>query len=313
VIALLLLTGCNYEAMAPSWLIDRTRILGVQAEVNGEPGLAEPRPGDRVSFRSLTAHPDYDDFAVTWMGCLPDEASNFGCEVDIEAVNALFDVDTEELTAQELLELLAQAQELGFLGFEPYFTPALQVPDDVLNGLTEEERLEGLNYFLTLSAFPMEEDESGELVEVDGLADDDGLVELAYKRMPVSEASTPNHNPELASFEVDGIDIAADQLLHVSAGQTYTLDPILGETAIEEYRYVTSDGAEETRIEEPYFTFYATGGTFDYNFSLYPYSAVDWTAPDDAVGEPHRVWVVVRDRRGGMGWWTLQLGVDTAP
>ena len=52
---LLMLTGCNYESMSPSWLIDRTRILGVQAEVAGEPGLAEPRPGDRVGFRSLTA------------------------------------------------------------------------------------------------------------------------------------------------------------------------------------------------------------------------------------------------------------------
>ena len=56
---LLMLTGCNYESMSPSWLIDRTRILGVQAEVAGEPGLAEPRPGDRVVFRSLTVHPDY--------------------------------------------------------------------------------------------------------------------------------------------------------------------------------------------------------------------------------------------------------------
>ncbi len=307
---LLMLTGCNYESMSPSWLIDRTRILGVQAEVAGEPGLAEPRPGDRVVFRSLTAHPDYADFAVTWMGCLPTEADSFGCEIDMDAIEALFDVDTEELTTQELLELVAAAQEAGFLGFEPHFSPFLNVPEDVLDGLSEAEKLEGLNYFLTLSAFPMEEDSEGELVEIDGLEDDDRLVELAYKRMPVSQASTPNHNPDILGVEVDGYPIAAEQVLHVSAGQTYIVDPVLSETAIEDYRYITSEGVEETRTEEPYFTFYTTGGNFDYNFSLYPKASVEWTAPDDPDATSHRVWVVARDRRGGMGWWTLELVID---
>jgi hypothetical protein len=307
---LLLLTGCaNYEPMSQSWMIDRTRILGVQAEVASEPGLAEPRPGDRVVFRSLVVHPDYSDFAVTWMGCLPDDANNFGCEVDIEAVSALFDVDIDELTNQELLALYAEAQELGFLGLEPYFSPFLVVPEDVLADLTAEEQLEGLNYFLTLSAFPLFEDENGEWVEPD-LEQDDNSIELAYKRMPVSTASTPNHNPELSALTVDGYPIEPNQVLHVTAGQSYALDPILGETAIEAYEYVTSNGETETRIEEPYFTFYATGGSFDYSYSLYPYSSVQWTAPDVSAGAELRVWVVIRDRRGGMGWWTLDLVVD---
>lgn len=311
-LSLLLMSGCGYESMAPSWLIDRTRILAVQAEVAGQPGLAEPRPGDFVTFRSLTANPVYGDFAVTWMGCLPDEASSFGCDVDIDAVSALFEVDLESLTNEELLALLAEAQEAGFLGFEPYFSPFLQVPEDVLDGLEEDQKLEGIYYFLTLSAFPLEEDDQGELVDVD-VSEDDSLVELAYKRMPVSEATTPNHNPEVTSFQVDDYPVAADQLLHVTAGQTYTVNPVLGETALEEYRYVASDGTEETRIEEPYFTFYATGGGFDYNFSLLPNSSVEWTAPDDPDGTGHRVWVVVRDRRGGMGWWTMDVVVDHTP
>ena len=185
---LLMLTGCNYESMSPSWLIDRTRILGVQAEVAGEPGLAEPRPGDRVVFRSLTAHPDYADFAVTWMGCLPDEADSFGCEVDMDAIEALFDVDTEELTTQELLELVAAAQEAGFLGFEPYFSPFLNVPADVLDGLDEDEKLEGLNYFLTLSAFPMEEDSEGELLSL--LATGESTAWGRNLPSPAAEAAT---------------------------------------------------------------------------------------------------------------------------
>ena len=133
---------------------------------------------------------------------------------------------------------------------------------------------------------------------------------LAYKRMPVSQASTPNHNPDILGVEVDGYPIAAEQVLHVSAGQTYIVDPVLSETAIEDYRYIISEGVEETRTEEPYFTFYTTGGNFDYNFSLYPKASVEWTAPDDPDATSHRVWVVARDRRGGMGWWPLELVID---
>ncbi len=309
-IALMLLTACEYEAMSPAWLVDRTRVLAVSAEVVGQPGLAEPRPGDTVTFQSLVVSPDHEHFGVTWMGCLPEDANDFGCEVDLDEVEALFDQDLEELSTQELLELLAQAQELGLLGIEPYLPPSLQVPAEVLDDLTEEERLEGLNYFLTVSAFPLTENEEGELVEVEGLEDDEDLVELAYKRMPVSEATTPNHNPELTALQVDGYPMAADQVVHVTAGQTYSLDPILGETAIEQYEYTTSDGVVETRTEEPYFTFYATGGSLAYNASLYPHSAVDWVAPDDEPGSEHRVWAVVRDRRGGMAWWTLDLVVE---
>ncbi len=310
-LTLLWLAACNYESMAPSWLIDRTRILGVQAEVFGVPGLAEPRPGDLVTFQSLVVHPDYEVFGVTWMGCLPDDASSFGCEVDMEAIEALFEVDTEELTPQELQALFAEAQEAGFLGFEPYFPPFLTVPDDVLDSLTEEERLEGQNYFLTLTAFPYETEEgdTGEFIEVD-LEGDDQLTEIAYKRMPVSEAITPNHNPEMVTLQVDGHPLEEGQVLHLTAGQQYDLEPILGENAIEEYRYVTSEGVEETRTEEPYFTFYATGGDFDVDYALYPHSSVTWTAPEDPAGTSHRLWAVTRDRRGGMSWWTINAVLE---
>ncbi len=320
ILSMLTLSGCytvDLQALTPSWLIDRTRILAVEAEVTARPsdpdfedvGLTEPRPGDIVSFRSLVVHPDYSEFGVTWMGCLPEEADNFGCEIDMEAIEALFEVDPEELTPAELLELMAAAQEAGFWGFEPYFPPALTVPEDVLDDLTEGERQEGLNYFITLSTFPMFEDEEGNLVEVTE-EDEPESTEIAYKRMPVSEALTPNHSPAIEHLAVDGFPVEVGQVMHVSPGQPYDLEPMLDETTLEVYRYTTSDGVEEDRVEEPYFTFYATGGDFVANFALYPNSAVQWVAPEASEDEEVTVWVVVRDRRGGMAWWTQPLVVD---
>jgi hypothetical protein len=273
-IALLLLSGCLTQTLSPSWFVDRTRLLAVRAEP------AEPRPGDLVTFTSLAVDPA-QDLLIVWAGCVLESSSSFGC-------------DTTDPDA------------ISLLGVEPVLPPSLQVPADLLDDLAEEDRAEGKNYFLTLSALPGDTD-LGAIEELD----QDDLLELGIKRLPVSESAQPNTNPDIPHLRIDDlIDVMPGDVLTVQRGQTYSIEPVLSDDAIDEYDFVTSDGVTEPRVEEPYFTFYATDGSYEVNYSLYPNSAVDWTAPVDPLSDTLTIWSVVRDRRGGMGWFTLTVEVE---
>ena len=53
-----MLIGCEQTRMSEEWQLDRIRLLGVRAEVQGTPDpvlgtRAEPQPGETVQFSSL--------------------------------------------------------------------------------------------------------------------------------------------------------------------------------------------------------------------------------------------------------------------
>ncbi|MFT4977643.1 MAG: hypothetical protein ACI8S6_003550 [Myxococcota bacterium] len=274
-----LLAGCLSLDLAESWQLDRLRILAVQAEP------AEPQPGELVSFQSLVyLPPDLTLEGVVWFACLPEGADEFGCSLDESVLDSLDPEDPD-------LEALAEA---GFIGFEPFLPPTWVAPADALEGLDDIAAQEGVSALINLSALPAD-------------AEDDGDVELAYKRLPISQALTPNHNPAVTSLLVDGEPLS-DGVLVTSQSSTHALEPVLSVESIEVYTYTAIDGAQEERTEEPYFTWYTEGGTFDQTFSLHPYSDVEWTAP----AEPFEgtVVVTVRDRRGGMAWASLRVIVE---
>ncbi len=293
------LMGCTTEPLSQSWQLDRLRVLGVQAEP------AEPQPGDTVVFRSLVYVPYGETLAGTvWFACLPEGSTDFGCTLDESLTDALSG-DLESLSPEEQLALFQQAQEAGLIGFEPLFSPTWTIPDDALASLTEDERREGRSAVVNLTALP----EGGEeTAETD--------VELAYKRVPVSLAETPNRNPAVTGVLVERKDgegdratytevLAEDGTFTVESGATYRLTPLLEEGSIETYTYRTSSGAEEQRTEEPYFTWYAEYGQYDQADSLFPILDVEWTAPKG--GFAGVLVAVARDRRGGMDWATLAV------
>lgn len=284
----LLLTGCTVEQLAQSWQLDRLRILAVRATP------AEPRPGDTVSFDSLLYVPFGEELeGVVWFACLPESADDFGCQLD-PAITEALSGSPDDLTPEEQAAIFQQARDAGLIGFEPLLPPTWTVPDDALDDLTDAEKLEGKSAVVNLTALP-----AG--------AESDADVELAYKRVPVSLATTPNANPAFNGVLVQdeaGDDVeVVDGIHQVGQGCTYTLQPLLTEGSIEDYAFVTSDGTEETRTEEPFVTWYTEGGSFDQEFSLHPYLDVEWTAPEK--GFEGVVVAVLRDRRGGMDWATF--------
>ncbi len=282
-LALLVLQGCTTAELSSSWLIDRERILAVKAEP------AEPGPGDTVSFEGLIVSPDREIEMVMWIGCLGSDLDVFGCTIDEEVL-----ADLEDMTVEELMELYETLQEAGLMGVQPYMEPSFTVPDDILDDLTEEERNEGLTLFTQVTAFPSD-------------AEDEDDAELGLKRVPVSDALTPNSNPVIDHILFDGVEIAEGVVVEVDAGQTYTIEPVLADDAIETYQYLGIDDEWEERIEEPYFSVYVQEGAPSAVNTLYPHNDFDWTAPEAPEFGEQSIWIVVQDRRGGMNWWTQAI------
>ncbi len=290
-LAATLLGGCLTTELSSSWLVDRLRILAVRPEP------AEPSPGDTVSFEALVVSPDAELELVLWIGCLADAAGVLGCELDMDLLGELEGLDPESLTPEELAELYQELQDVGLIGAEPYLPPSYSVPDDLLDGLSEEEQREGLSLFVQITAMPQ------------GATDEDDF-ELAYKRVPVSMASTPNHNPQIRALLFDGVELEPDTVVEVDAGQSYELEPVLADDAVEIYEYWSESGEVEERVEEPYYSFFVQEGSIDIPFALHPYGEFSWTAPGEPSDQERSIWIIVQDRRGGMSWWSQRVLVD---
>ncbi len=259
-----------------STLVDRLRVLAVRSDP------PEIRPGDTATFSALVVDPTGTIPTVVWAACPPDQSSGFGCAVDLGG----FDPATADL---------ATLQEAGIIGIQPGFEPAYTAPQGLLDTLAEDERAEGVNVTVQVAAFPPEafQDADAEL--------DFNAVEVAYKRLVVSEAETPNQNPDVGGFTVDGGQVAPSEPPEIDAGSRFTLGILLPDASVESYRFETAEGTAEERVEEPYVAWYCDGGTVLEPYTLYPYLEADILAPEDAASTL-TCWAVVRDRRGGMAW-----------
>jgi hypothetical protein len=260
-----------------------------------------------VAFSSLKyVPPDATLEGTLWIACIPTDGFGFGCELDEEKLDEAFAGIDEDSSYEDYLAALEAVQAAGFIGYEPDWDPMWTVPDNALDGLSEDEAQEGVNAFVNIIMDAGEESPDGE-------------DEIAFKRMPVSEAVSPNHNPDIADFVVAGQPLDGAIGFNARRGQTYVIEPVLADGHVETYQYLNSDGETEWRSEEPFFLWYTETGpgrqgkleneqaSFDAPESLYPYTSVEWTAPK----EPSEILIhtVVRDRRGGMGWRSLRVNV----
>ncbi len=281
---LLALSACDSDPMAESWQVDRLRVLAVASEP------AEPRPGDIVQFDALVVSPAAPVAGSAWFVCDGASSDDFGCAIDPSLL------ETGDPTTLDPAALEAA----GFIGFLPLMPPTWQVPADYLDTLAEADRAEGTFAMTYIAAIP-------ELPEGEELDEDD--VELAYKRVPVSLAATPNHNPTIARWRVDDLPVAAGAEVVLDAGQAYDIAVDLADGAVETYLYTPDGGVEQSRTEEPYLTWYAQEGSYNQTDTLWPVATVVYFAPDAPTLQTQSLWVVVRDRRGGMGWSELRIRV----
>ncbi len=271
--------------LAPAWLVDRPRLLALQAEP------PEARPGDVVTFSALLAQPPgaEEDLVTVWLACPLGE--DVGCATDLGEVGTTTDPYA--------------LADLGVIGFEPGLPPVYVVPLDLLDELSPEARIEGLQVLVQSTSLPAELLEDPEALE----DLDFSVVEAGYKRLVVSEALTPNHNPRVGGYTVDGEVVPEGAVVHLDPGQVYEVGVQLPEDAVEDYVFVNSEGIEEQRVEEPYVAWFASGGDLLESVTLFPYLEASWTSPA-APGATGAWYAVLRDRRGGMAWKVQEWVVD---
>lgn len=275
------------EELTPAWRVDKPRVLAITAEP------PEIRPGETSRFQALLVDPDDGERAVVWFACEPASSSDlgFGCTIDPN-------LDFASATIDELIAA-------GLIGFEPSFPPSYTPRADLLDDLPTEDRAEGKYVTIQVAAFPADDLAAAPTDEAPAL--DFNAVEVAYKRLIVSEAETPNQNPRLGRFLVDDVPVPPGATVTLDPDEPYELSFELPDASVESYTYTNTRGEVETRTEEPYASWYATDGEVTEEFTLPPYWASTWIAP--AAGDGHW-WVVVRDRRGGMAWlaqpWTVR-------
>lgn len=264
--------------LSPEWLVDRARILAIRANP------PEVLPTEAATFEALIVGTDPEDPPVTvWIACPPEDDGGigFGCGLDAEA-------DFSNLDPTSL-------DKLGVIGFEPGFAPRYGAPADLLDGV--EDPLEGVYVLVQAAVLP-----SSVLSADDDAAFDFNEVEVAYKRLRVSSSTSPNANPELDGYQLDGITLPPQGgPVLLDGGEIYRLGAIYGTGAVEVYAYINPQGETEDRVEEPYLRWYTDGGELLQDATLYPNAEVDWIAPEES-GASGTWWTVIRDRRGGISW-----------
>lgn len=151
----------------------------------------------------------------------------------------------------------------------------------------------------------------------------DGQTLRAVKRVVVSRNPTPHRNPpsprvRLGDRWVSVPTGAADAArcvsedgapLRVGPGATMTLTPDPDESWVERYTVLTSDGRFETRAEQAYYSWYATGGSLN-ALTRSPLRDNEWTLPARAPARgAHSLWVLLRDGHGGASGCRVDLEV----
>ena len=128
----------------------------------------------------------------------------------------------------------------------------------------------------------------------------------------------PNSNPVLGELtlhlEEDDSGFALGPVTFVHPGESLIVRPTLTEGSVEDYLYIDLDDVTSCRVEHPYFAWLTNGGSVgsDYTF------VADEGDLEEVVGRPKinrlhlpetdqfgdrvDLWLVVRDRRGGMAW-----------
>jgi hypothetical protein len=274
----LLPLGCD-EALSPVELIDKTRVVAMRVEVEGDATRAAPLPGESVDVRLLVLSPELDpELAFTMRSCIATDSR----------------LDATRCSS----ETLAMASSL-----EPVIaTPALSfsAPSDA----TGDERLA---VFATVCPAGQS------LPSEDARRCSDGSEVLsATLDFAMDDGSHPNSNPEFTDVFLDGVPLPAESatttdcaaLTSVTRGSKHTLRVELTESSRDPLAAET--GADTTR-ESLLVSYFIDQGDLDHAFSSIPStlpvasgSAV-WTAPE-RVGDTARLVrfaVVARDGRGG--------------
>ena len=168
---------------------------------------------------------------------------------------------------------------------------AVAVTADALEQVPAELRARGIDVFVAMKARAGDEESN-----------------VAIKRVRISESATPNANPSLETFDLEGVaTVASNGAFLVEPGSEIEIYARVADGSHQEY----VDDAGGSRVEEMRFAWFLTAGLFENDITWEDEEGAartTWTAPAD--GTTATLWVVLRDGRGGVDWRTLVVETD---
>jgi hypothetical protein len=294
-VLLVALARCG-TSFAPASEVHGLRLLGMRAEP------AEPRPGEAVTLEALVVDPTRDaGNAILWFGCPPSASPN---------ANACSNQDVLQALTTEQPDAGGIPEGLQFLGTGPQVRAL--VPYAVFAGVDAGDPVRVTGVLAQVVAIAVAAPEPTSLDAGFALLGQVRRNEVpnvaALFRYPVSENPTPNRNPVLRAFELDGQPVppgATVRLASPDAGLDLDVDP----SSFEPYVEVTPTGPID-RTETLAASYFSSIGKLSELATLVNGPVTEAIRTGDAgPGSSGMLWSVVRDTRGGQSWLAAPLFV----
>jgi hypothetical protein len=274
------------EQLASGWEIADTRVIGVQVEVLGAPGIAAPAPGDTARLTVLLAEPPGTETEPIGWGFAAGPAFLGGVERPIT-----FDVPIPSAAILGTTRAIRMAGIVCSNG-----VPTMDATTGMPTCGPGTTRSTTLTYTLALARDGVPANRNPVLGA--GFATLDGVVwEPAADGLPITGCAALAGSAALPLVHVS----TTEKLLHLF------VDDAARET------YARSDGTSAREIIT--LSQFTSGGDLQRQFSVWEGDAValpdgaevKWTPTGlspNGDGALVRFWFVARDGRGGLGWTT---------
>ena len=300
--ALAVLGSACGENIKPETLVEKMRVLSIVAEP------PEVNPGESSELVELVLNPG-GKTTVVWIGCQPDPF-NLGRGACNDVTSALRPTSFADFPPGT--SLLGFGPKAGYTVRGDLFD--VLAPDDPTrqNGTVGQILAVTLGDEIKATVTPEEFRALFARIEAREIQ-----TLLSVTRVLTTDRVVKNTNPKLEAVLVDGERLPTNGTLLVQPGQKVELDPRVPDAAQEQYTLITPDGPSD-RTEKIIGAWYSTAGRFtEPRVDLFGDVRAVYTAPgsaevpDDPVPERRtgKVWMVVRDGRGGQSWVEMPLFV----
>ncbi|HZH04919.1 MAG TPA: IPT/TIG domain-containing protein [Myxococcaceae bacterium] len=296
------LAGCDGD-FDPESLVNDFRVLGLRAQP------ADLRPGETATLEALVADPSRpaQTSLVAWLACDPDPANleRSTC-TNTESLKTVLDPFSAAAT------LPPGIRALGVSGGAPVVYTA---PADLYATLPADDPRRQSGSVAQILAYAAAEDPAI-------LNTDEGRSSVAARvqagtlpailslfRIRVSEDPQVNQNPLLGSFAADGVELPSEFIWRLPPGANPVLSLAYPPEAFESYSQATPTGVE-AKTERLIAAYYVTEGEFaEDRIASGSDTEQRYLAPQlgEAGAREGRLWVVVRDTRGGATWLERRL------
>lgn len=286
-VALALACGTDFVSASQ---VSSLRVLGVRAEP------AEPRPGQTVTLQALVVDPTRPDAAsaLLWLGCAPSADSTSSACSNTDALLSLTSASDGGLP-----------EGISLLGLGPQVVT--QAPADVFGpDAGALERQTGVLASAVLIAVaappPTTADEANALFN--RVRNKEVPNQIALFRYPISESDSPNQNPVLDTYVVNGEALPKGATVRISAPDA-SVDVVVPDADFEPYVEHAPSG-DLSRTETLGARYYASQLLVDTEAVEIRGSPQEKLSPgaitSDAASRAGHLWTVVRDTRGGQSW-----------